>query len=388
MLPVIRYFWRIIMAFTIPQNAPFRADIVGSFLRPDKLKNARNLHRQGLLDDAGLKQVEDECITDLISKQIRHGLRVITDGEFRRSWWHLDFMWGLQGVAKASRERGYGFVGIDTRAETAVITGKITGENHPFVEHFKFVKQFESKGYGLVARQTIPAPAQTLATFLNVRNSEFATSWQEHYENEDALIEDLGAAYRQVIKDLYFAGCRSIQFDDCTWSVLCDKELVEKSGIDVDRLAALYLKANNAAIKDKPDDLAICTHICRGNYRSHYFSSGAYDRVANVVFAHENVDAFYLEYDDDRSGTFEALKFIPQNRKVVLGIITSKKPELENINELESRVREAAKYFPLDNLCVSTQCGFASTEEGNELSEAEQWAKIDLVIDLAQKVWG
>lgn len=376
------------MAFTIPQNAPFRADIVGSFLRPDKLKNARNLHRQGLLDDAGLKQVEDECITDLISKQIRHGLRVITDGEFRRSWWHLDFMWGLQGVAKADRERGYGFVGIDTRAETAVITGKITGENHPFVEHFRFVKQFENKGYGLVARQTIPAPAQTLATFLNVRNSEFATSWQEHYENEDALIEDLGAAYRQVIKDLYFAGCRSIQFDDCTWPVLCDKDLVQKSGIDVDRLADLYLKANNAAIKDKPDDLAICTHICRGNYRSHYFSSGAYDRVANVVFAQENVDAFYLEYDDDRSGTFEALKFIPENRKVVLGIITSKKPELENIRDLESRVREAAQYFPLNNLCVSTQCGFASTEEGNELTEADQWAKIDLVIELAQKIWG
>lgn len=376
------------MAFTIPQNAPFRADVVGSFLRPDVLKNARNLHRQGLLDDAALKQVEDECITDLIAKQIKHGLRVITDGEFRRSWWHLDFMWGLQGVAKAERAKGYSFVGIDTRPETAIVTGKISGENHPFVEHFKFVKQFDKKGYGLVARQTIPAPAQTLATFLNVRNSEFTTSWQEFYESEDALIEDLGAAYRQVIKDLYNAGCRSIQIDDCTWPVLCDEKLVAERNLDVERLADLYLKANNAALRDKPEDLVICTHICRGNYRSHFFSSGAYDRVANVVFAHENVDAFYLEYDDERSGTFEALKLIPKDKKVVLGIITSKVADLEDQKRLEKRIYDAAEYFPLDNLCVSPQCGFASTEEGNSLSEAEQWAKVDLVVTLAQKIWG
>ena len=376
------------MAFTIPQNAPFRADIVGSFLRPDVLKNARNLHRQGLLDDAGLKQVEDECITDLIAKQIKHGLRVITDGEFRRSWWHLDFIWGLQGVKKAGRARGYAFVGIETRAETAEITGKISGENHPFVEHFKFVKQFENKGYALVARQTIPAPAQALSIFLNVRNKDLKTSWQDFYANEDELIEDIGAAYRTVIKDLYDAGCRSIQIDDCTWPVLCDEELVKKNGIDVDRLAALYLKANNAALKDKPADLAICTHICRGNYRSHYFSSGSYDRVANVVFAHENVDAFYLEYDDERSGTFEALKLIPKDKKVVLGIITSKDPKLEDQKLLEKRVYEAAEYFPLDNLCVSPQCGFASTEEGNELTEQQQWDKVDLVVSTAQKIWG
>lgn len=376
------------MAFTIPQNAPFRADVVGSFLRPDILKNARNLHRQGLLDDAGLRKVEDECITDLIAKQIKHGLRVITDGEFRRSWWHLDFMWGLQGVTKAARERGYGFVGIETRPETAVLTGKISGENHPFVEHFKFIKQFEDKGYGLVARQTIPAPAQTLANFLNIRNLELKTNWQEFYATEDELIEAIGAAYRTVIKELYEAGCRSIQFDDCTWPVLCDEDLVKNGNIDVDRIAALYLKANNLALQDKPEDLAICTHICRGNYRSHYFSKGSYDRVANVVFAHENVDAFYLEYDDERSGTFEALKLIPKDKKVVLGIITSKDPKLEDPKFLEKRIYEAAEYFPLDSLCVSPQCGFASTEEGNELTEQQQWDKVDLVVSTAQKIWG
>lgn len=375
------------MSYTIPQNAPFRADVVGSFLRPTKLKNARNLHRQGLLDDAGLKTVEDESIIDLINNQIKHGLRVITDGEFRRSWWHLDFMWGLGGIERASLEKGYSFVGIDTRAETAVITGKITGNNHPFVEHFKFIKPFESKGYGLVARQTVPAPAQTLATLLNVRNSNCQTKWQDFYQNEEELIEDLGAAYRQVFADLYAAGCRSIQIDDCTWPVLCDEELVKKNNLDVKRLADLYLKANNACLRDKPEDLAICTHICRGNYRSHFFSSGSYDHVANVVFAHENVDAFYLEYDDERSGSFEALKYIPQNKKVVLGIITSKRAELENLKALEARVRKAAEYFPLDNLCVSPQCGFASTEEGNELSEKEQWAKVDLVVELARQIW-
>ena len=373
--------------FTKRTNSPFRADFVGSFLRPAELANARNLHRKGLIDDLQLKQVEDKCISELIAKQKAHGLKAITDGEFRRSWWHLDFFWGFNGVKKDVCAHGYRFVGTETRAETATITGKISGENHPFVEHFKFVKQFENKGYALVARQTIPAPAQALSIFLNVRNKDLKTSWQDFYANEDELIEDIGAAYRTVIKDLYDAGCRSIQIDDCTWPVLCDEELVKKNDIDVDRLAALYLKANNAALKDKPADLAICTHICRGNYRSFYACSGSYDRQAKVVFAHENVDAFYLEYDDERSGSFEALKFIPKDKQVVLGIITSKKPELENIDLLVKRVQEAAQYFPLDNLCVSPQCGFASTEEGNELTEQEQWDKIDLVVKTAQKIW-
>lgn len=376
------------MAFTILTHAPFRADVVGSFLRPDKLKNARNLFRQGALDAAGLKTVEDECITDLIAQQIKHGLRVITDGEFRRSWWHFDFIWGFNGVEKATTEHGYNFVGMQTRAETAVLSGKISGENHPFVEHFKFVKSFESKGYGLQARQTMPAPAQVVSTLLNVRNSEFAAKWREVYDSEDALIKDIGAAYRQVIADLYAAGCRSVQFDDCTWPILCDKAIVEQNHIDVAKTAELFLQANNAALEGKPEDLTICTHICRGNYRSHYFSSGSYDTVADVVFARENVDGFYLEYDDERSGSFEALKKIPQDKKVVLGIVTSKSPDLENEKVLIDRVHEAAKYFPLDNLCISPQCGFASTEEGNALTEKQQWDKIDLVVSVANKIWG
>lgn len=376
------------MAFTIPTHAPFRADIVGSFLRPDKLKNARNLHRQGTLDDAGLKTVEDECIADLIAQQIKHGLRVITDGEFRRSFWHQDFFWGLGGIEKVTGASGYKFAGIETRNETSGIRGKITGNNHPFVEHFKFVKTFETKGYGLQARQTVPAPAQLLSTLLNVRKTEEPCHYQDFYASVDDLIADLGAAYRQVFKDLYAAGCRSIQMDDCTWTVLCDVEKVKALELDVDKIASLYLQANNAALEGKPEDLTICTHICRGNYRSHYFSNGSYDRVSDYVLAQENVNGFYLEYDDERSGTFEALKKIPQDKKVVLGIITTKTPDLENEKTLIERVHEAAKYFPLDNLSISPQCGFASTEEGNALTEKQQWAKVDLVVSTANKIWG
>ena len=364
--------------------------MVGSYLRPEKLKNARNLHRQGLLDAAGLKQVEDECIRDLVAQQIKHGLRGITDGEFRRSWWHLDFMWGLGGIKRVETKEGFHFVGINTRAETAALEGKLSGQNHPFVEHFKFVKQFESQGYGLQARQTVPAPAQTLSNLLKVRDSvgESAPTWRDFYQSEEDLAEALGAAYREVFADLYAAGCRSIQIDDCAWAALLDQDLVQKNHIDVPRMAELYLLANNACLKDKPADLTICTHFCRGNYRSHFFSKGSYDGVTDTLFAKENVDGFYLEYDDERSGSFEALKAIPQDKQVVLGIVTSKRPELEDLKALEARVRKAAEYFPLDNLCVSPQCGFASTEEGNELTFDQQWAKVDLVVELAHRIWG
>lgn len=374
--------------FTKRTNSPFRADFVGSFLRPAELANARNLHRKGLIDDLQLKQVEDKCISELIAKQKAHGLMAITDGEFRRSYWHLDFMWGLNGIEHATREHGYYFVGIQTRNDTAVLKGKISGENHPFVEHFKFVQQFAKDDPSVVARQTVPSPSQVVSTLINLRNSEFTASWKDVYQSEEELIADLGKAYQQVFADLYAAGCRSIQIDDCTWSILLDPELVKTNHIDVERIANLLLKANNAALENKPEDLVITTHLCRGNYRSHYFGSGPYDSVAPYVFAKENVDAFYLEYDDERSGSFEALKFIPEGKQVVLGVITSKKPELEDLDKVVARIQEASQYVPLENLCVSPQCGFASTEEGNDLTEQQQWDKIDLVVKAAQKVWG
>ena len=374
--------------FTKRTNSPFRADFVGSFLRPAELANARNLHRKGLIDDLQLKQVEDKCIIELIAKQKAHGLKAITDGEFRRSYWHLDFMWGLNGIEHTTREHGYLFVGIESRNDYAVLKGKISGENHPFVEHFKFIQQFAKDDPSVIARQTVPSPSQVVATLINFSNSELNSPWKEFYQSEEALIADLGKAYQQVFADLYAAGCRSIQIDDCSWSSLLDPEKVKTYQSDIKHVANLLLKANNLALENKPEDLVITTHLCRGNYRSHYFSSGPYDSVAPYVFAKENVDAFYLEYDDERSGSFEALKFIPEGKQVVLGVITSKKPELEDLDKVVARIQEASQYVPLDNLCVSPQCGFASTEEGNDLTEQQQWDKIDLVVKAAQKVWG
>ena len=374
--------------FTKRTNSPFRADFVGSFLRPTELANARNLHRKGLIDDLQLKQVEDKCISELIAKQKAHGLKAITDGEFRRSYWHLDFMWGLNGIEHTTREHGYLFVGIESRNDYAVLKGKISGENHPFVEHFKFIQQFAKDDPSVIARQTVPSPSQVVATLINFSNSELNSSWKEVYQSEEELIADLGKAYQQVFADLYAAGCRSIQIDDCSWSSLLDSEKVKTYQSDIKHVANLLLKANNLALENKPEDLVITTHLCRGNYRSHYFSSGPYDSVAPYVFAKENVDAFYLEYDDERSGSFEALKFIPEGKQVVLGVITSKKPELEDLDKVVARIHEASQYVPLDNLCVSPQCGFASTEEGNDLTEQQQWDKIDLVVKAAQKVLG
>lgn len=370
----------------IRTQAPYRADIVGSFLRPEELKEARKKFKEGQISHAELKAVEDRLITDLIAKQKAHGLKVITDGEFRRSYWHLDFMWGLNGIEEIELEHGYQFHGEETTPGSIQLTGRISGENHPFVEHFKFVKQFEEEG--VTARQTIPAPAQLFAELFRGENTK---NTLKYYPDTDLLIEDIAKAYRQVIADLHAAGCRNIQFDDCTWSMVVDKNFWKALGGDKDSLEALannYLKVNNLALEGRPSDIAFTTHTCRGNYHSTYAAEGAYDPVAPFVFAKENVDAFYLEYDDARSGSFEPLKYIPEGKIVVLGLITTKRPELENPDEIKARIADAAQYIQLEHLCLSPQCGFASCEIGNKLTEAEQWAKIDLVQKIAAEVWG
>ncbi len=368
-------------------NAPFRADIVGSFLRPQELKEARAAFANGDITADKLKETEDKCITALIKKQIEHGLHVITDGEFRRSYWHLDFMWGLNGVEHIELDHGYFFHGEETTKGSCALTGKISGENHPFVEHFKFVKQFETEG--VVARQTIPAPAQFYAELF--RGEGNTANTRKYYPNDDELIADIAAAYRTVIAELHAAGCRNIQFDDCTWGMVCDKDFWETMtgcGYDIDQLMATYLKVNNLALENHPDDIVINTHVCRGNYHSSWASQGPYDTVAPVLFARENVSAYYLEFDDERSGGFEPLKLVTPGKKVVLGLITTKNPKLENRNEVIARIHEAAKYVPLENLYLSPQCGFASCEIGNRLTEEEQWAKIELVRSIAEEVWG
>lgn len=369
-------------------NAPFRADIVGSFLRPEVLKEARANYAVGKIDAAALKAVEDKCIKELIEKQIANGLPVITDGEFRRAYWHLDFMWGLNGVEHIELDHGYQFHDEETTKGSCAITGKINGENHPFVEHFKYVKQFEREG--VVARQTIPAPAQFYAELY--RGKDNSDNTNKFYPNHEELLQDIAVAYRTVIKELYEAGCRNIQFDDCTWGMVCDKDFwttMTGSGYDVKDLEEIYLKVNNLALegREKYDGLVINTHVCRGNYHSTWASKGAYDAVAEFLFSRENVDTFYLEYDDERSGGFEPLKYVAPGKKVVLGLITTKRPQLENKQEIIARIREAEKYISLDRLYLSPQCGFASCECGNKLTEAQQWAKLALVQEIAKEVW-
>ena len=370
-------------------NAPFRCDIVGSFLRPDVLKQARADFNAGIIDAAQLKTVEDVAIRDLVAKQKAAGLKVVTDGEFRRSYWHLDFMWGLQGIERRTSREGYMFHDEETTADTAVVTGSISGENHPFVEHFKFVQALAGDDH--VARQTIPAPIQTFSEVTLDRCDGQKESLRSVYATDEELADAIAAAYRQVIADLYAAGCRNIQFDDCTWGIYCDTDFVAKTGmqaVDIQKVSELGVALNNAAIEGAPEDLVINTHVCRGNYHSTYAFEGGYDPVAPYLFAHENVDAFYLEFDTPRAGGFEPLVHVAEGKKVVLGLITSKQPGLEDKEAVKARIKEASKYVPLENLYLSPQCGFASCEIGNKLTEEEQWAKIALIQEIAAEVWG
>lgn len=367
-------------------TAPFRADIVGSFLRPEELKTARAKYAAGEITSDELRAVEDRLIADLIAKQKAHGLKVITDGEFRRSYWHLDFMWGFNGVEHIELDHGYFFHGEETTHGSLRLTGKISGENHPFVGHFKFVKQFEETG--IIAKQTLPAPAQFLAELYRGENAQTTVSI---YPDFNELLDDIARAYRQVFADLRTAGCRTVQLDDCTWGMIVDDDFWKSmagSGFTIESEAEKYLRVNNLALEGLPEGLTVNTHVCRGNYHSTYATKGAYDPVAPYLFARENVNAFYLEYDDERSGGFEALRHVAPDKKVVLGLITTKRPALEDKNIVISRIHEAAKYVPLERLYLSQQCGFASCEIGNKLTEEEQWAKVDLVRDIAREVWG
>ena len=367
------------------KTAPFRFDNVGSFLRPLRLKEARDAFAKNTISEEELKSVEDEAIEELIEKQKEIGLKAITDGEFRRSWWHLDFMWGLEGVEKVEVDEGYQFADVETRAESARLTGKIAGSGHPFIEHFKFVNRFADDE--IIARQTIPAPAQFLAELQRPDNKE---ATDKFYPNEEELLEDIAAAYRTFIKELYEAGCRNLQLDDCTWGMIVDEDYWKNMAGDftVEDLSRKYVEVNNKAIEGAPEDLVITTHVCRGNYRSTWASSGAYDTVADILFGEENVEGYYLEFDTERAGGFESLSKVSGDKVVVLGLFSSKLPELEDKEEIKARIEEAAKYIDKDRLCISPQCGFASTEEGNNLTEKEQWDKLQLVKEVAEEVWG
>lgn len=368
-------------------KSPFRYDHVGSFLRPAELKAARADYESGAITLQQLKAVEDKCITELVSKLKGVGYHAITDGEFRRATWHLDFMWAFEGVAHKKTETGLQFHGEAAMIDDTYLTGKVrlTGE-HPFVEHYRFLKQFEDEK--TVAKQTIPSPAQTLAQFWMLFNRDLS---KKFYPSEESLAADIAEAYIKVLRQLYEAGCRNVQLDDCTWGMMADSSGHKIYGTTREGLAAVqktYKDLNNAVINGAPKDMAITTHVCRGNYHSTYAGSGPYDSVAEVLFGEENVSAYYLEFDDERSGGFEPLAKVSGDKKVVLGLISTKLPQLENKSEVIARIHQAAKYVPLERLYLSPQCGFASCEIGNKLTEEEQWAKLALVKEIAEEVWG
>lgn len=367
-------------------KTPFRYDYVGSFLRPQALKDAKAAYQAGKISKEELDKVINEEITKLVAKQKELGFHVITDGEFRRTFWHLDFMWGLEGVAHEATGNGVAFHNELAVLDDTYLVGKIKAKAHPFVEYFKFLKQFEDEN--TVAKYTIPAPAQTFQQMIVPANY---ASTRKFYATNEELIQDIGAAYQEIIRQFYDAGCRNLQLDDCTWGAIVGdaaKQRYKVMGVDLEEVKGQLLAVNNLALEGKPDDMVITSHICRGNYHSTYFTSGAYDTVADYVFARENVDALLLEYDDERSGGFAPLAKVSDDKKVVLGLITTKTPELEDKKKVIARIREAAEYVPLDRLCLSPQCGFASCEIGNKLTEEEQWAKLKLVKEIAEEVWG
>lgn len=367
-------------------RTPFRFDYVGSFLRPQALKDAKTAYQAGKITREEFDAVCNEEISKVVAKQKELGFNVITDGEFRRTFWHLDFMWGFEGIEHKATGNGVKFNDELAVLDDTYLVGKIKAKAHPFVEYFKFLKHFEDEN--TVAKYTIPAPAQTFQQMIVPANFE---TTRKYYATNEELIKDIGKAYQDVIKQFYDAGCRNLQLDDCTWGAIVGdaaKQRYEKLGIDLDDVKAQLLEVNNLALEGKPEDMTITSHICRGNYHSTYFTSGPYDTVADHVFAKENVDALFLEYDDERSGGFLPLQKVSEDKKVVLGLITTKSPVLEDKDEVIARIHEAAKYIPLERLCLSPQCGFASCEIGNKLTEEEQWAKLKLVKEIADEVWG
>ncbi|MGB6538685.1 MAG: 5-methyltetrahydropteroyltriglutamate--homocysteine S-methyltransferase [Xanthobacteraceae bacterium] len=360
---------------------PFRADHVGSLLRPAALKAARERHARGEITAAELKAVEDRAIEDVIRKQEEVGLQSITDGEFRRSWWHLDFLWGLDGIEKHVMDSGIAFAGVTTRNEGIKVIGKIGFSNHPMLEHFKFLKAHTTR----TPKMTIPAPPAIYGRPMPTPIDKAI------YPSLDKLFDDLGQAYKKAVRAFYDAGCRYLQLDDVFITMLADakyRQQMKDRGDDPDALGPLYGDAVNVAISNAPSDMTISLHQCRGNYKSTFMGTGGYDAVQEILFDRIKVNAYFMEYDSARAGGFEPLRRLQKGRSAVLGLVTTKTGALEPRDTIKRRLEEAAKFADLDQLCLSPQCGFASTEEGNLLAEEEQWAKLKMIGEIACEVWG
>jgi 5-methyltetrahydropteroyltriglutamate--homocysteine methyltransferase len=367
---------------TARTRPPFRADHVGSILRSAAIKDARARHEAGKLSDAELKAVEDREIEKIVKKQEEIGLQCATDGEYRRSWWHFDFFGMLDGVQIYELDHGIQFQGVQTKPRSIRVDGKIGFGKHPMVEHFRFLKSHTK----VTPKMCIPSP-----TVMHFRLEPGAVA-KSAYPHRDAIFDDLASAYQQAVRAFYDAGCRYLQFDDTAWAYLCSQAELQKArdrGLDVDHLQDTYTKCINKALEAKPADMVITTHVCRGNFRSTFISSGGYEPVAESLLGRCNYDGYFLEYDTDRAGGFEPLRFLPKgNKVVVLGLVTSKSGTLEKKDDVKRRIDEATKYAALDQLALSPQCGFASTEEGNVLADEEQWAKLKMIVDLSKEVWG
>jgi len=360
---------------------PFRADHVGSLLRPASVKEARERRAKGEITPAELKAVEDREIERVIKRQEEVGLQAVTDGEFRRSWWHLDFLWGLDGVERHVMDTGIAFAGVTTRNEGVRVTGKLGFSGHPMIEHFKFV-QAHTK---CTPKITIPAPSAIYGRPVMTPIDKAV------YPELDRFFADLGSAYRKAVRAFADAGCRYLQLDEVFIAMLCDPKYraqMTARGDDPERLGELYGDLINTAMADIPSDMTITMHLCRGNYKSTFMGTGGYEAVQEILFSKIKVHGYFMEYDDPRSGGFEPLRMLPKGKLVVLGIATTKSGKLESKDELKRRIEQAAKYATLDQLCISGQCGFASTEEGNLLSEDEQWAKLRRLVEVADEVWG
>ena len=364
-------------------NPPFRADHVGSLLRPEALLKARQRYYNKEISKEALREVEDQHIGEVVKKQEAVGLQSVTDGEFRRAFFHLDFLEQLDGVTVT------GSIAASSDAQDKVgftppklsVTGKLRHVRTIQVEDFNYLKSRVTQ----TPKVSIPSP-----TMVHFRGGRKAIDI-EAYPDMDEFFEDLSQCYRDEIDALYQAGCRYIQMDDTNLAYLCDPKMragALERGDDPNELPHAYAALINSVIDDRPEDLTVGVHLCRGNFRSTWFAEGGYEPIAEVLFNELNVDAYFLEYDDERSGDFAPLRFVPDGKTVVLGLVTSKLPELESSRDLIQRVKEAGQYLPLENMCLSPQCGFSSTFHGNEINENDQWSKLELVVNTAREIWG
>ena len=357
---------------------PFRADQVGSLLRPAELAQARTRFKNNEISSSEFKTLENKCIKQVIEKQEAIGLQSITDGEFRRDWWHLDFMSQLDGVALITNP-GPKFAGTEEQPPMPSVTGRIRCSKPIMVDDFAFLKKNTKQS----AKFTIPSPAM-----LHLRGGRNSIS-REIYPDMEAFWADTTAAWRKAIRHLADAGCTYLQIDDVSFSYLCDPKIRDTcrgNGDDPAQLPRIYADATTNALEDRPAGMTVTMHTCRGNFKSSWVASGGYESVAETMFS-SAVNAFFMEFDSERAGGFEPLRYLPKGKKVVLGLVTSKSPVLEDKESIIRRIEEASKYVPLENLCLSPQCGFSSTHHGNALSMDEQWRKLERVVEVAREVW-